>query len=236
MIPRELAKEPSVGYRPPSDLPQRPVEADYLKGVPTDEFGNITHTPEGVPLTAKNIAGRGEVDEFGGTPDRGIGLHPTVRLAKEAGEGSVLAVPQARLGRGTVGDYDPLTNDIRYLNTLTGDKVGNVITHEVGHLIDGMAGRIQPKPGMDKELETIYHTLATGRVFNPKTMSQVTPESQRYRPAEHRGEYMAEAIREAVNTDKELSKWIQFNTAAGLLSGAAAADLASGDDDEKKDR
>lgn len=256
MIPK-LAKEPLVGYNPPSGTPRRSAFEDYPNGAPVDEFGNITHSIEGVPLTAKNVAGRREMDKFGDNPDRRVDLGSTIDLAKEAGGGSVLGTSQASLGKNVVGDYSPTTNSIRYLDTLSPEKLDVVITHEVGHLIDNMAGRIRHAPGMVKELETIYHTLDTGKGVNPKVMSTITPQKRGYRPDEVREEHLAEAIRayiqdpnwiksvaprtaktirEAVNTDKELSKWIQFNTATGLLGGAAAADLASGDDDEKKDR
>jgi hypothetical protein len=242
-VPRALAKDPIAGYKPPANLPPRAPSMDYPNGLPVDEFGNITHSIEGVPLTAKNVAGRRAADASGDVPDRGIGLHPTVRLAKGAGEGTVLATPQKDLGRN-IGDFDTLTNNIRYLNTLPGEQAELVITHEVGHLIDTMAGRIKTNPSMNQELEAIYHTLATGKGVDPKVMTTVSPENRGYHPSQDRPEYMAEAIRayiqdpnwmksvaprtaqvirNAVNNHPELSKWIQFNTAAGVVGGAAAA-------------
>jgi hypothetical protein len=246
-----LAKDAIAGYKPPTNLPSRAASMDYPQGLPVDEFGNITHSIEGVPLTAKNVAGRRAADASGDIPDRGIGLLPTVRLAKGAGEGTVLATPQKDLGRN-IGDFDTLTNNIRYLNTLPGDQAELVITHEVGHLIDTMAGRIKTNPSMNQELEAIYHTLATGKGVDPKVMTTVSPENRGYHPSQDRPEYMAEAIRayiqdpnwiksvaprtaqvirNAVNSHPELSKWIQFNTAAGVVGGAAA--LAGGGNQEQ---
>ena len=256
MIPERLAKNPIVGYKPPSDLPQRPVEADYLKGVPADEFG-LTHTPEGVPLTAQNVAGRRAVDEFGGYPDRRIDTPATVALAKDIGGAGVLGVPEKALPGGAVGSFNPRTKNIRYQEGLSPEKTDVVVTHEVGHLIDNVAGGIPHNPKLDQELKTIYHTLWTGKPRNPKVMKTSTPENEGYPASQAHGERMAEAIRayiqdpnwiksvapmtakvirDAVNSNPDLNKWIQFNTAAGLLSGAAAADLARDTDDgeEKK--
>ena len=247
----DVALSRRVGYIP-SPRDPRLVTEDYLHGVPVDAAGNLTHTPEGVLLTAENVAGRREVSSTDTFPDRGVDPAAIESIAKNIRGADVLGVAQKTLGRDVIGAYDPVTGNIRYSQSLTPGQQDVVIPHEVAHLIDHVAGTIPTKGLVNKELTALYDALNNPQV---KTPSQPfwRPQNDRYTGENVHRELMAEAIRaymqdpnylktaapdtakvirDAVNSNPRLNRWIQFNTAAGLATGSAAA-LGSGGQPEQ---
>jgi hypothetical protein len=125
---------------------------------------------------------------------------------------------------------------------LPADKADRVISHEFGHALDDIiAGTkgIEAK-GTAKQLDTIYHDLNSGGFNGGRLWG---PQDDGYKGADVAREKWAEAfrayqedpnyiktvapnvalvIRKLVNKHPEISKVIQFNTAAGAgLLGAA---------------
>lgn len=232
-----LDKSRYVGQYP-MDKPQRALAEDYRQGVSLDDTGRIARTIEGVPLTAQNVAGRRTMDNHGSFPDRGLDAKAIESIGTGVRGAQFLGVPPSRLDRNTVGTYDPRTGKVQYNNSLSTAQQGIVKAHEVGHIIDEIAGSI-PTKGLDTQLRDIYHTLYEGK--ERKTL-RTGPEHFKYKPPAVRGELMAEAmraylqdpnymksvapkvaaaIRKAVNTNPDLNKWIQFNTLAGVAGGTA---------------
>ena len=115
--------------------------------------------------------------------------------------------------------------------------------HEIGHMIDELAGSI-PTAGLNTELRQVYNTLTTGR---ERTRNLTGPQHLGYRSDDVPRELMAEAIRAymadpnylktvaprtaaairaAVNSNPRLAPFIQFNSLAGLgLAGIASESL-----------
>ncbi len=110
-----------------------------------------------------------------------------------------------------------------------------VHAHELGHVIDEIAGQI-PIAGLSTELRQVYNTLLTGR---ERTRNLTAPQHVGYKTEDVPREYMAEAIRaymadpnylktvapktaaairEAVNPNTHINKIVQFNTIAGLAA------------------
>ena len=123
------------------------------------------------------------------------------------------------------------------------DKADMVYAHELGHVIDEIAGQI-PTEGLSGELKGVYNSLnnpnrTRGGLDAAPTARPMTPQRRGYDREEAPREYMVEAIRAymtdpnffktvapktaaairaAVNAHPSLSKIIQFNAAGGLAA------------------
>jgi hypothetical protein len=158
-----LAASLKTGYNFPSKSP-RPFAAGYPNGASTDVSGRLLKDIDGRPLTAPFIAGR---RSLGGGDEA---LRPEDVVAGAEGlTGRVLeAVPRSQIPRKAVGAYierrglDGPERQILYDKALFGADRGRVISHEFGHAIDELAGKI-PVDGLSRELAQIYSTGATGR-------------------------------------------------------------------------
>jgi hypothetical protein len=228
-------------YNPPAK-PPRPFEADYPSGAPADASGRLTHDIEGRPLGAEFIAGRRMV----GGSDQPLGPSDVVGIATRAtGREPAMVTPRqfgdeigGSLGGGgrLVKDIDRRSGAADYRlfvdSRLPTESAGKVTSHEVGHLIDDLSGRI-PTAGLNTELRQVYNTLNTSRertrhLTGPQHLGYRGDEIPRELTAEAIRAYLADpnyiktvaprtaaAIRAAVNAHPTLSKIIQLNTIAG---------------------
>ncbi|MGH2343544.1 hypothetical protein ACRC7T_18960, partial [Segnochrobactraceae bacterium EtOH-i3] len=222
-------------YNPPVKL-QRPIEADYPAGVPADDAGRITHDPEGRPLGARFVAGRNLVGEG----EKVISPEELDAIATEAVGRGPSAVPRREIdgysGKVPLDRRSGKPSAVLIANDLPAEKADRVLGHEVGHVIDEVAGQISTK-GLNTELRQVYNTLNTGQ---ERTRNLTGPEQAGYSGADVPRELMVEAvrayladpnylktmapktaaaIRKAVNTNPALMRIIQFNSAAGMAVG-----------------
>ena len=239
-----MASRSPMLYNPPAK-PARPFSADYPAGAPADATGRLTHDIEGRPLVAKHVSGRRVV----GGGDEAIPPAEYVAITEGAIGSRPAAVAPRTLSRGTVSAYrltpgpDRIERDIYFSRALSPQSAERVVAHEMGHMIDELAGQI-PTAGLATELRRLYNTMTTGW---ERTRHLSGPQHQGYRAADVPREQMAEAvrayltdpnyiktvaprtaavIREWVNSHPTLSKVIQFN-ALPLMAGG----LSSGEDD-----
>lgn len=231
-------------YDPPAKTP-RPFHNDYPVGAPGDEAESLTRDIEGRPLVARYIAGRRLV----GGADAALSPAEIRSIGTQATGRPIAEVPQrgpaglgSDMGRVTLNRYSRRPEEIFISENLNPQQSDKVIAHEVGHVIDQMAGEI-PLEGLSRELPFVYDTLLTGR---ERTRNFTGPQHLQYRDNEVPREYIAEAtraymvdpnwlktvapktaarIREYVNSHPELSKIIQFNSlaAAGIGGGSLLA-------------
>jgi hypothetical protein len=172
------------------------------------------------PLRASEV-----VDAATQATGRGPQAATSHQLRGDAGR--LIKETDHRSGRS---DYDLLWN--HRLPPISRERV---IGHEVGHLIDDLAGRI-PTAGLATELRQVYNTLNTGQ---ERTRHLTGPQHLGYKSSDVAKELMAEAIRAymadpnylktvapktaatirtAVNSNPKLSQIIQFNTLAALAA------------------
>jgi hypothetical protein len=240
-----------TGYAPPS-VQQRPLADDYPNGAPVDGAGRILNTPEGAPLTAPFIAGRSELLAGGMAPDRGLSPASTERTGAQVGGMGLLGVAPSKLPKQAVGTftpsqkiYTPGSNGvIRYSNKLSPTGTANVQAHEVGHLLDWVSGDV-PMSSLNRQLRKVYNDLNNPNPISPGKKPEIwSPEQAGYLPHEVDGELRAEAlraymqnpnylksaapdvakaIRNTINSDPQISKYLQFNSGAGIAAGGAAA-------------
>src|SRR5262249_54182241 len=143
------------------------------------------------PLVAKYIVGRKMV---GG--DEASLSSAEIRSLGEEGTGrSIEELPQSALGRAVarvrVSPVTRLPEQIYVSNKLTPEQAIRAINHEVGHVIDQLAGEI-PTKGLSSELTRLYDTLNTGR---ERSSNFMRPQHLGYKGDEVPREYMSEAIR-----------------------------------------
>ena len=236
-------------YNPPDKLP-RPFEADYPAGGIADESGRLQFDIEGRPLVGAHISGRRMV--------RGADEAILPSEYASISEGSTGKVHQAleagALPRGSVGAYREVRGpegperSIGYLKTLTPSAAERVVSHELGHAFDELAGQI-PTAGLNSELRQLYNTLNTGqerttRLTGPQHMGYGDREVPRELMAEAIRAYMvnpnyiktvapktAARIREYVNNNPRINQTIQFNSGvAGVLGTGAVAGVPRNDD------
>jgi hypothetical protein len=221
--------------------PQRPFKADYPNEALADDVGRLKVDIEGRPLVARRIVGRRVV----GGPDEAISPTEFDAIAKEGTGRDTEVGPQGSLLQGDLGQtlIDPQTKrplGVLLSDRLQGQDLERVYGHEIGHVIDQLAGEIETR-GLLHELYRLYHTGRTGQEGKSNLL---TPQNFKYDDEEVPRELMAEAIRayatnpnhtktvapktaaairRAVNEHPILSKIIHFNSiAAGLIAGAAA--------------
>ena len=247
LLPKSSEGKSAGLYEPPAK-PQRPFNADYPSGAPTDESGRLVVDTEGRPLRAKHIAGR----RVAGGADEGLSPAQVSSIVEEA-TGSLPQNVSNRMMRGNAGVYrvhydandNPLRREIWFNRQLTPKQKELTIGHEAGHMIEEMsAGKNgMSVKGLERELENVYSTLNTGTEHaNPRTLPRDHGYSQDEAPYEYVAEAMraylanpnyfktvapraAAAIRALVNSHPQLSKLIQFNSIGGLaaLGGALGA-------------
>ncbi|MCA1405437.1 hypothetical protein I6F26_13745 [Ensifer sp. IC3342] len=212
----------------PPIFPQRPFRDDYPLGAVADRTGKILEDLEGRKLRPGIVAGR----RWEGKPDVTLSHEQLARMTKRTtGQAYKLVAPDEIEGNAGLFGLDPVTNvpTVRIANDLDPKDVTRVLAHENGHIIDRLAGRI-PDRGLERELEAIYHSLKKGK---PPEGNFWRPQHDGYSDASARREYIAEAlrmymtnpnaiktiaprtaarIREYVNPDPVVSKFIQFNS------------------------
>jgi hypothetical protein len=220
-------------YAPPV-RPQRSFEADYPHGARADQAGNLTQDIEGRPLIAEHVVGRRMVgggdqsltpSQFATVAERSIGTRPEAITARELGRGKVGAY---RVGRGKNGPE----RDIVVLNSLSPDEYAMIVAHEIGHMVDDLAGKFVrfdkgipvnaiPQAGIKEELKRIYNDLNNSRreYGNPSEPARygqpMRPEQAGYKNLDVPPEYMAEAIR-AYMANPNYIKTVAPKTAAAI--------------------
>lgn len=160
----DLLASRSAGMYNPSVKSPRPFAADYPAGASGEVRTPLTKDIEGRPLGAPFIAGRkvvGGSDEaispaqYDALSTAGIGTRPEGYPAR--------ALP----GKKTVGAYrteagpEGPVRSIVYDKSLNQGAASKVVAHELGHMIDDLAGKI-PTAGLSNELKPLYNTLNTG--------------------------------------------------------------------------
>jgi hypothetical protein len=235
-VAETLASRSASVYNPPAKTP-RPFSADYPAGASSDATGRLLADIEGRPLTARYVAGRRVV----GGGDEALAPAQYDAVTTSAIGSVPEGVAAGALPRGSVGVYRELRGEtapersIGFLKSLPPAKAEKVVAHEMGHMIDEIAGRISTA-GLSRELAQVYNTLNTGQ---ERTRHLTGPQHLGYQGASVPREYMAEAIRaymtdpnylktvapktaaairEAVNAHPTLSKTIQFNVGGGPMA------------------
>jgi hypothetical protein len=256
-VTRFLASRSARLYNTP-DRPARRFGVDYPKGAQTDGAGRLTNDIEGRPIQdGSRVAGRrvvGGSDETLPSTETNFDV-----IATEATGGPAALVTQSDLGRD-VGrtrfrrDTGRPTG-VALSKNLPADKRLLVYGHEIGHVIDQLAGEIETK-GLSRELKTVYDTLNNGNRSGAeaaKSGGRTTPSSQGYKGEAVPREFMAEAIRAylenpnylktvapktaakiraAVNANPSVNKIIQFNMNGDPLPAALV--LQKRRDEEKE--
>ena len=237
---------------------QRPFSKDYPDGHQADAAGNLTHDIDGNPL---EIGGRIVGRSVAGGADQALPPTEFDAIAKE-GTGRVTQTkPPSALGRsGPVGQvivdrYSRLPKEVQLSSKLTPKELPGVYGHEIGHVIDQLAGEI-PVAGLSKELKALYDTgnnpnrarvdpnlpAKWGKPFTPRDAGYKGDDIPREWMAEAIRLYMANpsylkeaapktaaAIRNAVNRNPETRRIIQFNT-----GGAPGTALPLSDEEREK--
>jgi hypothetical protein len=249
--PPPLAKRSVLSYNPPN-RPPRPFTKDYPDGTQVEAGRRLTHDIEGRPL---EVGGRIVGRRVAGGADEAVSPTEFDAIAKEATARGAETVPGRQIG-GDAGRYVE-TRDRRsgkvtdrailLSEDLTDAQLSRVYGHEIGHVIDQLAGEI-PVKGLTKELRSVYNTLnnpnrdrrsgdeaaSWGGTWGPKAEGYKGADVARELMAEAIRAYMvnpnylkaeapkvAAAIRKHVNANPRAKKIIQFNTAApppGLFS------------------
>jgi len=228
--PYVRANRPQELWDPPTDLPQRPIELDYPRGVPVNAAGQITHTIEGQPIRAQRVFGRTTKDgpEYSLQP----GDHDflaTALMGKKAVPKSVRDMRNALEEEGVKDAGDPLGLTWRDRNTGRPREIWlqkgmnpldwpRVYAHELAHAIDDFAGQL-PTKGLLDELKLVYNALnnpaRTPNGFRAAPGPMFTPESRGYEGDEIFREYAVEAIR-AYKTNANYIKRVAPRTAAAI--------------------
>lgn len=214
--PKSLAFRTGSMYDPPV-MPQRPIAADYPIGVQADATGRISKSIEGLPLVARHIVGRSAID--GG--DVALATEALEQIA-QAGTGSGISrVPQNALS-GDLGrvSVNPSSRQPTGVAVASGSSP-RVASHEIGHVIDQVAGEISSK-GLGGELSKIYNSLNNGMRNAAGTDARASapsfsPKHAGYKGSDVEREYMAEAIR-AYMTNPNYLKTVAPETATRMCN------------------
>lgn len=148
-------------------------------------------------------------------------------------------IPGNDVGRVAFNPYSGRPEEVFLSNRLTADELAKVYGHEIGHVIDQLAGEI-PTKGLSVELKALYNTLnnpnragaeaaSWGRPFTPEASGYKTDVPREFM-AEAIRAYMADpnyiktvapktaaAIRAAVNANPAVSRIVQFNMSGSSL-------------------
>ncbi|MGE4220127.1 MAG: hypothetical protein AB7G39_11815 [Alphaproteobacteria bacterium] len=259
--PEAVASKSAWIYNPPAKSP-RPFEADYPAGARTDDAGRLTHDIDGRPL---EVGGRIVGRRVAGGADEALPTAEFDTIAKEGTGRSTEIVPPRKIGGDAgrvVTDRDRRSGNIVdqqvYLSDkLTPEDLPKVYGHEIGHVIDQLAGEI-PAVGdrtrIGMQLRQVYHDLNDGswrRGMETPQRLQTRPEDRGYRSkdiprelwAEAIRAYMADpnylkavapdvaaAIRKAVNSNPSIRKIVQFNS-GGIAGGVSLGTIGHDDRD-----
>lgn len=147
------------------------------------------------------------------------------------------------MGRTTIRHETRRPTQVSLSKKLTAEKLPLVYGHEIGHVIDQLAGEIETK-GLTKELKSVYDTLNNANRSGAEAAKwggRTTPSSQGYKGGDAAREFMVEAIRAylenpnylktvapktaakiraAVNANPSVNKIIQFNMNGDPLPAA----------------
>jgi len=228
-LPEILASKSASLYNPPVKSP-RPFEADYPNGAIADASGRLTKTIDGSDVSARYVVGRNSVSG----PDVALPREALDAIAEaQTGEGIRAVAPGTRgLGRDVgraVFRRSGEPDHVAVSSALNNAQRDRVAAHEIGHVIDQVAGEL-PTTGVMNELKGVYNTLNTGRerttnLMGPQHVGYTGPDVSRELWAEFIRAYMAdsnyaktvapksaEALRKAVNPNPRLNKTIQFNS------------------------
>lgn len=222
----------------PIAKPARDFALDHPAGGIADDAGRLQFDIDGNPLGAQFVAGRGMV----GQPDRPVGLDGLVAAGTSLTRDGISRVApgdiRGHAGVATFDKYSRAPLGIRLSSALDETKAQRVLAHEVGHVIDELAGQI-PTDGLSRELAGVYNTLNTGveratKLTGPKHLGYKGEDIPREYMAEAIRAYMADPnylktvapktaarIRQTVNVNPRINKTIQFNSpvAAALAAG-----------------
>ncbi len=256
-----MASSSGAGYNPPNVKP-RPFAEDYPTGARTDEQKNLTHDIDGNPL---KVGGRIVGRRVGGGKDEALPATEFDAIAKKGTGRPTKTVTQSAidgdLGRTKLESTTRNPTQVILAKELSPDDVPLVYGHEIGHVVDQLAGEISTR-GLRKELRGLYNTLNNPKRSRDGSQAAahrelMTPHMMGYEGDDIPREYMAEAIRAymadpnyiklvaprtakairlAVNRNPAVNHMLQFNTVpwAAALPGAAVAAIAgakSGDDE-----
>lgn len=230
-----LRKSPTSFFNP-IPKPPRDVRKDFPNGAALDDEGYVTEDMEGRPFDAPYRIGRTRLDE----PYHALRPIDIQRVGEIAIGGPINKNSSKYFDAGVLGEAWSFRGKPEYvhiLDSLPQAEADIVTAHEVGHVIEQLAGEI-PTAGLEEELNFVYNAMQTGK---ERKYLQSLPEDAGYSGLEAPHEKMAEAvraymvdpnylktvaaktaarIRQYVNTHPQLSKIIQFNTiAAGGVSG-----------------
>jgi hypothetical protein len=137
---------------------ERLFSADYPHGHQADAAGNLTLDIDGNPL---QVGGRIVGRSVAGGADQALSPAEFDAIAKAATGRDTATLPQSALGRNVgrvaVNRYSRLPTQVELSNKLTPEQLPGVYGHEIGHVIDQMAGEI-PTGGLTKELKALYDT------------------------------------------------------------------------------
>ena len=223
------------------DLPTKSVPGEAYDGSLGGLYSRGLDS-EGRPLVARHVVGRTE-DRVG---EQSLSAQALAETSQRLAGSDVEAVQKSRLPTGSIGavsidrrsgrPYDP-----RVWSGLDPANYDRASRHEVGHIIDTIAGAI-PADGLVRDELSGLYDRGLNRGWRPGRKPETTPKSDGYTAEQAPREYMAEAlrhymtapdtfkalapktaarIREYVNAHPEISPIIQFNAnAAPLLGGA----------------
>lgn len=218
-----LASKSARIYNPPTK-PQRPFKADYPAGAKADDAGNLTHDIDGNPL---EVGGRIVGRRVAGGADEALPAAEFDAIAKE-GTGRVtetLPLPRNTVGRVAVHPVTGRPLGVALSNKLTPEDLPKVYGHEIGHVIDQLAGEI-PTKGLSDELKAVYNTLNNPN--RTRDGAEAATFGKPWTPAAggHKGddvprEWVAEAIR-AYMADPNYLKTVAPKTAAAIRKAVYA--------------
>lgn len=236
--PETLASKSARIYNPPAK-PPRPFEVDYPAGARTDDAGNLTHDIDGNPL---QVGGRIVGRRVAGGADEALPAAEFDAIATATTGSPAAVLPQSALGRD-VGRarFDRRSNkplDIALSNKLTPEDLPKVYGHEIGHVIDQLAGEI-PAVGdrtkVGSQLRQVYNDLnnpdlaqrranAGGKevdISKSRNLRNYGPEDHGYSGKDVPRELWAEAIR-AYMADPNYLKFAAPDVAAAIRKAAYA--------------
>lgn len=189
----------------PSVQPIRAFGEDYKAGALVDEAGRLLDIEGKNPLTARYVVGRAQA----GGNDVALPREALDEVTKALVGAPAAVVPQSALGRNlgrvSVNPYSGRPLKVAVSGDVGPEKFPLVYSHEVGHVIDQIAGEI-PTDRFAKQFRRIYNDLntspddwrmarqeRTGEPIKPKY--QMTPDAFGYAGRDVPREYVAEAIR-----------------------------------------
>jgi len=158
-------------------------------GAQSDAARKLAHDIDGRPLTARHVVGRQEE----GAGDVALPREAYDEIATAGTGGPILETAEGLkrrdVGATDVNRWTRLPRSVQVDPRLSDTQFDRVAAHEIGHVIDQVAGEI-PVVGLNTELRQLYNTLQSGteRTRNPvepKTGLQSPTTSARVHGASH---------------------------------------------------